>query len=92
MKTAIQDNTPLLSQTSLDLMEEQLNSQTPGFCNILEHYGADALKPRYLSFQAPSGEDVIFIPQMRYEMGEEAWDRLNLEFREVVLRLFYEGL
>lgn len=93
MKTAILNNQSLLSRLNLTTTIEKPCATSSSHCYILDLYGADALKPRYLSFQAPGGgEEIVLVPKMRYEMGEEAWEGLSLELRGEVLRLFYEGV
>jgi len=60
---------------------------------LLARYGHDALQPRYLTFPGPGGEEeILLVPRLRYEMGEEAWEALGVDFRGKVLKLFYEKL
>lgn len=61
--------------------------------DIINRFGADALHPTYLTTYSTLGvEEVVLVPKMRVQMGEEAWSRMDLYMKEGIVKLFYEWL
>ena len=64
----------------------------PRLQQIFDHYGHDALHPKFLTIQTEEGADLELVPKMRFDMCREEWFGLCQDFRLFVFKSFYERL
>lgn len=84
MKTT--DKSTLTKESTLN------NPNDPLLQQLFDHYGQDALHPKYLTSQTEEGAELELVPKMRCAMSCKKWFGLCPDFRLFILKAFYERL